>query len=115
MLTLLLFILFCYGASNIVVFGSIFKGLRVLALKYSPSFFGKLLTCMMCLPFWWGAFFSIIAMPISGTILQLSDVDLYYFSIPSKYLGIFLDACIASGTTWFIHTVQEAFERSNTK
>ena len=41
---LLLIILAGYSISNIIVFGSIFSGLRETAEIYNPSFFGKLFT-----------------------------------------------------------------------
>ena len=50
----LLIILLTYGISNIIVFGSIFEKWRETAEIYNPKFFGKLLTCMMCTPFWVG-------------------------------------------------------------
>ena len=115
MLQLLLFILMCYGATNIVVYGSIFTGFRNFWSKYNPSFFGKLVTCMMCLPFWWGFIASLtIGSPI-GNAFEISDLTHFGFTIPSNAIAVFFDCCLASGTVWILHTVQEAFERHGTK
>ena len=59
MMELILIILVSYGISNIVVFGAIFEKLRDYAMAFSPNFWGKLLTCMMCTPFWVGFFLSL--------------------------------------------------------
>ena len=48
-----------YGISNIIVYGSIFNGLREWVSKKS-EWFGKLITCMMCLPFYTGIFMSLV-------------------------------------------------------
>ena len=52
----LLFILVTYGFSNIVVYGSIFKGMRNFLKKVSPNFWGELVSCMICFPTWVGFF-----------------------------------------------------------
>lgn len=101
MIELLIFILIAYGATNIMVFGSIFENFRNLVGVNSdnPKFFGKLFGCMMCLPFWWGVLLSIFIYSPSNT-----------FSIDIEYLNIFLDGCLASGSVWLLHTLQESLE-----
>ena len=103
---LLLLILVSYGISNIIVYGAIFDGLRETAEVYSPRFFGKLLGCMMCTP-WWVGFFLSLGVQLSG-YTQFSPF--YNYGLENIYLSIFLDACLLSGTTWLIHNVQEYFE-----
>ena len=103
---LLLIILVSYGISNIIVFGSIFEKLRNWADLVSPTFFGKLLTCMMCTPFWVGFFLS-LGSYLSG-YTQFSPF--YNQGVECVYLSIFLDSCLLSGTTWLIHTIQEYLE-----
>lgn len=100
-MALLLFILVAYGASNIMVYGSIFANFRAMVGVDSdePSFFGKLFGCMMCLPFWWGVLLSIFMYSPTGAL----ELDI-------PYLNIFFDGCLASGSVWLIHTLQEHFE-----
>lgn len=103
---LLLLILVSYGISNIIVFGTIFEGLRETAEVYSPNFFGKLLGCMMCTP-WWVGFFLSVGAQISG-FTQFSPF--YNYGVEFIPASLFLDACLISGTTWLIHTIQEKLE-----
>jgi hypothetical protein len=104
-----LIILVGYSISNMVVHGSIFEGLREKADELSPNFFGKLLTCMMCTPFWVGFFLS-LGSQLSG-YAQFSPF--HYYGLECIYLSIFLDACLISGTTWLIHGFQEYLESHN--
>jgi len=103
---LLLIILAGYSISNIIVYGSIFEGMRETAETYSPNFFGKLVNCMMCTP-WWVGFFLSLGSQISG-YTQFSPF--YNYGLEISYLSVFLDACLVSGTTWLIHTIQEKLE-----
>lgn len=117
-MNLVLFALTCYGISNIVIFGSIFDSFRKYWQKVSPNFFGKLFTCMICLPTYVGFFISIGA-HITG-LLQFSPfasigmnvwIKIPYFNLDLFPIAIFLDGCLASGIVWLIHTLQEHFER----
>jgi len=102
----LLIVLVTYGITNIIVFGSIFDGLREFADTISPNFLGKLLTCMMCTPFWVGFFLS-LGSYLSG---YTHFSPFYNNGLECIYLSVFLDSCLLSGTTWLIHTLQEHFE-----
>jgi hypothetical protein len=112
MTNLLTFILIAYGASNIMVFSSIFKKWRVFfgTDDEQPSFFGKLFGCMMCLPFWWGVIISLLMYSPSFAMVDDIPVTIFGFDIPTKYLATFFDGCLASGTVWFVHTLQEKLE-----
>ena len=103
----LLIIFVAYGISNIIVFGSIFEKLREIAKIYNPIFFGKLLSCMMCTP-WWVGFSLSLGSQITG-FTQFSPF--YNYGLEYIPLSIFLDSCLLSGTTWLIHTVQEYLEQ----
>ena len=103
---LLLIMLVGYGISNIVVFGSLFEGFREFTSTISPNFFGKLFSCMMCTP-WWVGFSLSLGAQLTG-FTQFSPF--YSYGLESIYISIFLDACLISGTTWLIHTVQEKLE-----
>ena len=34
----------------------------------------------------------------------------YNYGLENMYISVFLDACLISGTTWLIHTIQEKLE-----
>lgn len=106
-MNLILFVLVCYGVSNIIIFGSIFNSFRAYWNKTSPNFFGKLFTCMICLPTYVGFFISIGA-HLTG-LYQFSPFASIGLNIP--LIAIFLDGCLASGSVWILHTLQEHFER----
>lgn len=112
MTNLLTFILIAYGASNIMVFSSIFKKWRVFfgTDEETPSFFGKLFGCMMCLPFWWGIIISLLMYSPSFAMVGDTPLTIFGLEIPSGYLATFFDGCLASGSSWFVHTVQEKLE-----
>lgn len=101
----IIFLLVCYGATNIMVFGSIFDRWRTFWLKVSPNWFGKLFTCPMCLSTWWGFIISYIFI-LCGVQTPLTSIGITI--IP---LAIFLDGLLASGGVWLIHTIQEYFEK----
>jgi len=115
MLAILIFVLLCYGISNILIYGSIFEPWRKFWLEYNPSFMGKLFTCMLCLPTWVGFIVSLLAFSPSLTYLNIQDMDFWNLHISKEFIGTFFDGCLASGTTWLIHTIQEAFERHGKK
>ncbi len=104
---LLYFIIINYAMSNIVVHSSLFENTRLLFLKISPNFFGKLITCFICYPTWNGFFLSTIGLIFGFSILTPS----LGFGIDIILISIFLDGMFASGSAWLIHTVQEWFER----
>lgn len=103
----LLFILIAYGFSNIVVYGSIFSNMRDLFQERSPNFFGKLVSCMMCLPTWVGFFLSL---SFFSPTLYYGINDFWVF--PKELTSVFFDGVLASGTTWILHTLQEMMERA---
>lgn len=112
MLNILIFILIGYSISNIIVFSSIFSKIRDFFTDKDPNFLGKLVTCMMCTPFWVGVIGSYLVFSPTlqcGMVYEGVDV-LGLFTIPQNVISIFLDGCLISGTTWLIHTLQEHLE-----
>jgi hypothetical protein len=109
MIDLFTFILIAYGASNIMVFSTIFAKFRELVgvNKEEKGFFGKLFGCMMCLPFWWGV---ILSLTIYSPSFAMNGDEVMMFDLPKVYLCAFLDGCLASGSVWLLHTLQEHFE-----
>ena len=103
---LVFFSLVVYGISNIVVYSTMFTWLREFFLWINPKGLGKLFTCMMCFPTWCGFLLS-FALYYFG-FANLSPMGARGITVP--WLAIFLDGCLASGTTWAINTVLEYFE-----
>ena len=104
-MSVILFFLASYGVSNIIIYGSIFESFRNFLIKYNPSFFGALVTCFICLPFWVGV--------VMSSILSYYGYNISPFGIigiKEWYLKLFLDGVITSGTVWLIHTIQERIE-----
>lgn len=77
---LLIFILICYGATNIIVNGSIFWKVREW-IESKNEFLGDLVNCVMCTGFWIGVIFS--------------------FSVD---INFFFAGCLSSGACWIIQT-----------
>jgi len=113
----LFFILVCYGISNIIVFGSLFDGMRKFLDKVNPNGFGALFGCMMCTSFWVGGLVSLIYSP-SVEILLAEDIRLANMCgfnlnfVVIGFFGTFLDACFTSGTVWIVHNFEEMLERA---
>ena len=59
MITLLIFILACWGMTHILVVGSIFDPIRDYIIIRS-KYLGKLIACHQCTGFWVGFFLSLI-------------------------------------------------------
>jgi len=103
---LLIFILLNYGISNIVVHGSIFDGFRGFWKRVSPNFFGVLFSCMICLPTWCGFILSFVFQTMGYDFMS----PLASQGVDNMFLSIFLDGCLASGTVFILHVVEEWFE-----
>lgn len=104
----LIFILICYGASNNIIFGSIFEGFRNFIAKFGTGGYSihKLFTCFMCLGTWMG--FAVSTIYISFGItppIQANNV----------FITVFLNGLLSTGGVWLIHTIQEFFERIGQK
>lgn len=104
---IILFLLVSYGISNIIIYGSIFEGLRTFLTKISPKLLGALVSCMICLPTWVGFILSFALTHLGYT--QLTPFGSIGLEI--IWLRIFLDGCLASGVVWLIHTIQEKLEK----
>jgi len=103
MIGLLIFWSFmAYGMTTIIVYGSIFEGLRNWINKHS-KFFGELVNCPLCTSTWVGFFLS----------LTLGGISSQIFSI--GYFGIFFDGLFTAGAVWAINSFVEFFEESRIK
>jgi hypothetical protein len=115
MIKILIYILFAYGLSNLLVFGMGPYDLLDWIRNTAKKVFGKLgnmLDCMMCTSFniaWVTSLLNLLLIPT----LPMTPMLILYGTVLPWYVIIFCDACITSGTVWLINTVQEAFERGN--
>jgi len=91
-----------YGMTTILVFGSIFDGLRTWIGKHS-KFFGELINCPLCTSTWVGFFLSVT---LGGITNDFFDVG---------YFGIFYDGLFTAGAVWALNSVIEFFEESRIK
>lgn len=105
---LLIFILVCYGISNILVYGSIFEGWRKFLAKMGTGDYSlyKLFTCMMCLPTWIGFLVSFVMMYTGGTTPVAK-----YLSLDDPLLIMFLDGVLASGGVYAFNVLVEKLEQ----
>lgn len=97
---LFIFIIACYGASNIVVFGAIFESLQDhFASKADKSvvcnWISILIGCMMCISFWFGVLLSVI----------------YYSPAGPEPWALWVNGCLASGSTWLLYSWQDYLMR----
>ena len=106
---LLLWLIAAYGMTQILVYGSIFQGLRdsintmgnmrVPVISPLFNFINGIITCMMCCSTWVGFFM--------GTVVY-SPFSVIYGVHP--VIGIFFDGMLASGSVWAVNTIVEWFE-----
>jgi polyferredoxin len=106
MTNLLIFILTSYGISNILVYSSVFEGLRTNLEKLGtgPKSLHKLFNCMMCMPTWVGF--------ILSAVLQLAGVQTPFIGFGVEYfaLAVFLDGVLASGSVYALNVLIEYLE-----
>ena len=108
MTQLVLFMILAYGFSTIMVYGTIFKGMRDFIKAYGNSglmlsntfnFISGIISCMMCCSTWLGFFL--------GAVLFSPT---YQFFGTSPYISWFFDGLFASGAVWAINAFIEWFE-----
>jgi hypothetical protein len=109
MTQLVLFMILAYGFSTIMVYGTIFKGMRDFIHKWGSdeinafyglgNFISGIISCMMCCSTWIGFFL--------GTVLFSPT---YQFFGTSPYISWFFDGLFASGAVWAINAFIEWFE-----
>lgn len=113
-LIIFLYIIFSYGLSNLLVYGSgpfdILQKNRDFCNKYIPVL-GNMLKCMMCTSAnigWISSLLNMLLLPsikITPYYLLIGDTSLWF-------IIIFFDLAFTSGAVWLIHTLQEMFERA---
>jgi MFS family permease len=99
MIKLMMWLFISYGFSNIVVYGSIFTKPRDWITKRS-EWWGKLINCMMCFPFYVGVLMSLV----------LGGLTNKFFPCP-WYVCLFFDAVLTSGLVYSFNVLVEKMEK----
>lgn len=111
MIQLLIFMIAAYGMTTILVYGSIFNGMRDNIRKwgndtYAPfnglgKFISELISCMLCTGTWVGFILS---------LLMFSPVS--HFIGLNQYYSVFFDGMLSAGSVWAINSIIEWFEEN---
>jgi len=106
----LIWFILSYGLMNIMVYGSIFEGLRNFFLVWGESkapmnflgrFISGILGCPMCFSTWGGFF---LGLAIFSPTHQL-------YGLPIE-ISWFFDGILSSGAVWAINSVIEWYEKN---
>jgi hypothetical protein len=100
-----------YGMTNILVYGSIFKGMRdtikmwgeneIVPFNGFFNFISGIVSCMMCCSTWVGFFFGIFVYSPVHEMLGVTNWGSWFF-----------DGLLASGAVWAINAIVEWFEEN---
>ncbi|NBO72089.1 MAG: hypothetical protein EBU66_14850 [Bacteroidetes bacterium] len=111
MTSILTWFILSYGLMNIMVFGSIFQGLRnffqnwgnnkLLPFNGIANFISGILSCPMCFSFHGGWFLS----------LTVFSPTFVFFGTP-LLISWFFDGILSSGAVWAINAIIEWFEEN---
>lgn len=111
MTQLLLWMIMAYGMTNILVYGSIFKGMRDTIKMWGENelvpfngffnFISGIVSCMMCCSTWVGFFFGIFVYSPVHEMLGITNWGSWFF-----------DGLLASGAVWAINAIVEWFEEN---
>lgn len=94
MICLLIFILVCFGCTNILAYGSIFNAIR-------PKH--KFFHCPMCIGFWVGVLFSFfLPLPIEYIIPSWITTDADVSTFMKDGIALFAGGCLSSGTSYML-------------
>jgi len=106
---IIFWLLLNYGLTNIMVYGSIFEGLRQTIGRWGDSslmvvnsifkFISGILSCPMCFSTWSGFLLGFLIFSPTHTL----------FDVPVEF-SWFLDGVLASGGVWAINSIVEWFE-----
>lgn len=114
LLKLISYILFAYGAANMVVYANgpfgVFDKWRSFSHSLNESF-GELFTCMMCLSTWIGMVFSVINAYIVPSIAFTPFNIVFGTGSAHLLIKVIMDMGMTSGAVWLLHNLEEAMER----
>lgn len=108
---LLIWAVVAYGMTNILVYGSIFNGLRnsihkwgnnpLAVFNFLGQFLSGLISCVLCTSTWVGFFLSLVYFSPNHAIIGLN-----------KYFSVFFDGMLSAGFVWGINAIIEWFEEN---
>ena len=112
MIQLLIFMIVAYGMTTILVYGSIFNGLRSFIHKQGSedgfimtrpvfSFLSELIVCPLCTSTWLGFFLSLTMFSPVHNFIGLNE-----------YFSVFFDGMFSAGSVWSINAIIEWFEEN---
>lgn len=106
MVQLLAWFILSYGLMNIMVYGSIFQGLRDNLRKWGErselgNFLYGIISCPMCFSTWGGFF---LGFSIYSPINELFGL--------TESISWFFDGVLSSGAVWAINAIVEWFEEN---
>jgi len=101
-----------YGMTTILVYGSIFNGMRDFIHKQGSeeglvltrpifNFLSGLISCMLCTGTWVGFFLSLFMFSPINNFIGLNE-----------YYSIFFDGMFSAGSVWAINAIIEWFEEN---
>ena len=110
-MAILIWLIAAYGMSNILVYSSIFAGMREFFKKWGSNklaplhgigqFISDLLSCMMCTSTWVGFFLGSVIFSPNHEIFKITEYGSWFF-----------DGVFASGCVWAINSIIEWFEEN---
>jgi hypothetical protein len=110
----LLWTIMAYGITNILVYGSIFSGLRMKIKEWGENefapfqnigeFLNGIISCVMCCSTWVGFFLGVVIYSPTHEFLNTSLIWSWFF-----------DGLFASGGVWAINAIIEWFELNRPK
>jgi hypothetical protein len=108
---ILVWFILSYGLMNIMVYGSIFQGLRnffmewgnnkKLPLSFLGEFISGMISCPMCFSTWGGFILSLLIFSPTNVM----------FNTP-EWCSWFFDGILSSGAVWVINSIVEWFEEN---
>ena len=112
MIQLLIFMLVAYGMTTIMVYGSIFNGLRdgihtagsdegFVFTRPIFKFISELIKCILCTSTWVGFFLSLTFFSPIHNFIGLNE-----------YVSVFFDGMLSAGSVWAINAIIEWFEEN---
>ena len=111
---LIVWFILSYGLMNIMVYGSIFQGLRdffnrwgsnpYAPFSYIGNFISGILSCPMCFSTWGGFFLGIFVFSPTHELLAVPVICSWFF-----------DGILSSGAVWAINAIIEWFEQNRPK
>jgi len=108
-ISLIYFILICYGISTIIVQSKLFKPLRKF-IKGKSIFLGTLIKCMMCTGFWVGLVVSLVIGFSPSEILYTNYINPNTPNILSSFIFSIFDASFVSGIVYHIYIIELLIE-----